>query len=185
MTKIDINQLPQELMKIGEHAIAHALTGSALPEKFNVLEVWFESDGWDYLVGHGCTESYGLNLKDLSYWRFNDQELTLGMEIQDFGQITNDLRVSFAHSLIEEAASELDNTICPSIHYIEIECNKKSAVIGCLLEIHGQSGPVACWQGIYRDREEFIKAIRKNGIIMLDQLHLIKDEEILSFWERG
>lgn len=185
MTKIDIRQLPPDIMEIGEQAIAHALTGSPIPEKFIALEEWLESEGWDFLVGPGCVQDYGFNLSDLSYWRFDDKELACEKEIEDFSQITNDMRVNFARELVEEAASELDDTICPSIHCVDIEFNEKSAVIGCLLEIHGQGGPAPSWQGIYRNREEFIKTIRSNGIVLLDQIYLIQDQEILTLWKKG
>ena len=185
MTKIDIRQLPPDIMEIGEQAIEHALTGSPVPEKFKALEEWLESAGWDFIVGPGCVIDYGLNLSDLSYWRFDDKELACEKEIDDSSQLNNEMRVDFARELIEEAASELDDSICPSIHCVDIEFNEKSAVIGCLLEIHGQGGPTPCWQGIYRNREEFIKTLRNEGIVLLDQIHLIKDQEILTLWKKG
>ena len=185
MTKIDIRQLPPDIMEIAEQAIAHVLTGSPVPEKFKALEDWLESEGWDFMVGSGCVIDYGLNLSDLSYWRFDDKELAYEKGIDDSSQLTKDMRVAFARELIEEATGELDGSICPSIHCVEIEFNEKSAVIGCLLEIHGQGGPTPCWQGIYRNREEFIKTLRSNGIVLLGQIHLIKDQEILTLWKIG
>jgi hypothetical protein len=178
------SELPSELVSINDEIVEHIHAGSALPDNINQLEKWFEGDGWDYLIGDEGLIGYGLDLRHLANFRFYDSELRYEYELDDSAQINDTMRVQYGHELIERFIDLNDGDICPSVHCLEISCGDNLAFIGCLIEIHGQGGPVSYWQGVYKSKDDFLRAIRANHVVMFDEIKNIKDEEMLSLWNR-
>jgi len=181
MNKIEF---PKELISINDAIVAHIHNGADMPNNVEELENWLERDGWDYLIGDEGFIGYAVDLHHLANFRFDDSELRYEYELEDTAQITDAMRVQYGNKLIDEAIAENDGYICPSVHCVEISSGGKSAFIGCLIEIHGQGGPVSYWQGAYKSQDDFLKAIRENHVVMFDEIKNIKDEEMLTLWKR-
>ena len=177
-------QLPYELIDISAAIIDHINLGSALPNNLDQLENWLEQDGWDLLIGDEGFIGYGLDLHHIANFRFYDSELRHEYELEDSMQITDAMRIQYGYGLIDRAIEENEGDVCPSVHCLELLNGGDSAFIGCLIEIHGQGGPVPYWQGVYRTRDDFLKALRGKYIVMFDEIKNIKDEELLSLWNR-
>jgi len=182
MNKIEF---PKELVGINDAIVAHIHNGADMPDNLEQLEKWLEEDGWDYLIGDEGLIGYGLDLYHLADFRFYDSELRYEYELDDSAEITDAMRVQYGNELIDRAIEDNEGDICPSIHCLEISSGNHSAFIGCLIEIHGQGGPVSYWQGAYKTQDEFLKAIRANHVVIFDEIKNIKDEEMLSLWNRG
>jgi hypothetical protein len=181
---MNTSELPSELVSIKDEIVAHIHTASALPDTLNQFEKWFEGDGWDLLIGTEGLVGYALDLQHTASFKFYDSELLSEYELEDSLSITDVMRIEYGHLLIERAMEEYEGDVCPSVHCIKLSTDNKSAVIGCLVEIHGQGGPVTFWQGVYRTQEEFLKAVRAKHIVMFDEIKHIGDQEILNLWNR-
>ena len=181
---MNTNKLPKDLIEIGEAIIEHIHKGSNIPNNIEELENWFEIDGWDLLIGDTGLVGYAVNLLHISSYKFDDSEVRYEYEIQMSTKITDVMRIEYGRLLIQRAIEFNEGDVCPSVHCINLSNGDKSAVIGCLVEIHGQGGPVIFWQGTYKTQEEFLKAIRINHIVMFDELKNIGDQEILNLWQR-
>ena len=180
MNKIE---LPNELIHLKDAIVDHINSGTALPSNLDQLEKWFEEDGWDLLVDDGLV-GYALDLLHIANFRFDDSELRYEYELEESTEIMDALRIEYGHTLIEEAMKEYEGDVCPSVHCINLSDGKKTAVLGCLIEIHGQGGAVSYWQGSYKDQGSFIKAIRAKHVVMFDDIKNISDQEILNLWNR-
>ena len=176
-------ELPNDLIDIKDAIIEHIHAGTALPDNLDLLEKWFHEDGWDLLVDDGLI-GYALDLSHVANFRFYDSELRYEYELEESAEITDTMRINYGNTLIERAMEEYEGDVCPSVHCINLSNDKKSAVLGCLVEIHGQGGAVPYWQGTYKDQDSFIKAIRSNHIVMFDEIKNISDQEILNLWNR-
>ena len=174
-------ELPNELIEIKDAIIDHIHNGNPIPSNLDQLEKWFEEDGWDLLVDDGLL-GYALDLLHVANFRFEDSELRYEYELDQSAEITDAMRVEYGHTLIERAMEEYEGDVCPSVHCINLSDEKKSAVLGCLVEIHGQGGAVSYWQGSYKDQDSFIRAIRANHVVMFDEIKNISDQEILDLW---
>jgi hypothetical protein len=177
-------QLPDELIDISTAIVNHIHTGSALPNNIDQLEKWYELDGWDLLIGNDGLVGYALYLQNIASYKFNDSELRYEYELDKSMQITDSMRVKYGHQLIERAMEEYEGDVCPSVHCIKLSNGDNFAVIGCLIEIHGQGGPVPFWQGVFKTQDDLLKTIRANHIVMFDEIKNIKDEVLLSLWDR-
>ena len=97
--------------------------------------------------------------------------------------ITDQMRVNYARAAIIDAVEQSDSYDSPSVHSFPIERKDgKQAILGCTVEIHGQTGPVPQWHGIFADKEAYYGYLRKTGFLLHSNADLISDAEILSFW---
>lgn len=145
---------------------------------------WYESEAWDDLVSSwGNDELIVLNLSHLSWLKFSDSELIANQESDE--PVTNKLRIKYARQLIAQALENSDGYDCPTIHAIELKnSDGKTAILGWTMEIHGQGGVVAVFQGAFSNVEHFYKCLRNCDFLFpAEQAHL-SDEAILKLWEK-
>lgn len=93
------------------------------------------------------------------------------------------MRIAHARRLIKDSVG--DGYICLSINTYKLENdNDETAVIGCLMEIHGQSGPVVDWWGIFNNKDDFYEELNKCNIVILSKSEMIEDERLISRWKK-
>jgi hypothetical protein len=99
--------------------------------------------------------------------------------------LTDDLRLDYARRLISNSFKESDGYDCPSVHAVEIKKpNGDSAVLGWLIEIHGQGGEVAEFQGAFTDKENFYQLLSGWGLLLDTEEQNLTDESILKLWSK-
>ena len=178
------SNLPNKLASIRNQIIEHVHENGPLPANINDLISWFEGDGWDELVPSWESEEHiALNLNYVSWLNFSDSELVANQENDEL--VTDALRVKYARRLISETFENSDGYDCPSVQAVEIsKANGDSAVLGWLIEIHGQGGPVAIYQGAFRDKRKFYENLRECNFLLDTEHHNLTDKEILNLWAK-
>ena len=177
------SEIPKRFWKIRDAAIEALLSNSPLPEGIAELQDWLATDGWDDLLAAWINEDVALNLKEWATFKFSDSSLRDDEGYDDPVAITDQMRVDYARAAIIDAVEQSDSYDSPSVHSFPIERKDgKQAILGCTVEIHGQTGPVPQWHGIFADKEAYYGYLRKTGFLLHSNADLISDAEILSFW---
>jgi hypothetical protein len=178
------SKLPTKLHSIRNQVIEHVRNSAPLPENLSDLISWYEGDGWDELVPTWEPEEHiALNLNYVSWLKFSDSELIANQENDE--PVTDELRIKYARKLIFETFENYDGYECPSVQAVEIsKANGDSAVLGWLIEIHGQGGPVAIYQGAYTDKKQFYENLRECNFLLDTEQHNLTVEEILKLWAK-
>jgi hypothetical protein len=180
-----INNLPEFLQADCDEVVAAFNNGKTAPKNLEKIKEWLEVDGWDDLIAD-LGEQMAIDLADLSQFDFNDQEARDSQDIPDDLSITDEDRIRWGRNKIDSVLSEYDDCLLPSLHTYTLKASDGStATIGCLVEIHGQSGPVCEWQGMWSSREEFLDSFSKGGKYWVTPLMGdVPDEVILSIWQK-
>lgn len=178
-----MNNLPEKLFPIRDQVIDHVLKNSPLPTALPELIEWYEGDGWDVLVPTWAEEEYvALNLActlDLS-----DRALLEEQDEEQEAPISNEQRIQYARKLISLTFENYDGCDCPSVQVVDLQKpNGESAVMGWLIEIHGQGGPVPIYQGAFKDKSQFFQVLRMQDYLLDFEEHKLSDETILKLWK--
>jgi hypothetical protein len=181
--KVSMNsKLPTKLNSIRDQIIEHVRNNGPLPSNLSDLIDWYEGDGWDELVPTWDPEEHiALNLNYVSSLSFSDSELIANQENDE--PVTNKSRIEYARKLVSETFENYDGYDCPSVQAVEISnANGDSAVLGWLIEIHGQGGPVAIYQGAFTDKKQFYLHLHECDFLLDSEEHNLLDESILRLW---
>jgi len=179
-----MSKLPDKFFATRDQVINHVHTTSPLPENLGELLAWYENEGWDELVpAYAEEEHIVINLNYVSWLKFSDSELIASQEDEEL--VTDELRIKYARELIAETLEAYDGYDCPSVQTIEIRNQAgDSAVLGWLIEIHGQGGPVAIYQGAFTDKKQFYENLRECNFLLDTEQHSLTDESILNLWSK-
>lgn len=178
-----IAELPEKLRKIRDAAVEHVLSDSLLPKDLSELQNWFATDGWGYVTDSWINDDAVLDLKSWVAYQFLDSLLRSEEDLDESIEITNQMRIKYARSAIKNAIEEYDGYDNPSVHSVLIQREDgKNAILGCTVEIHGQSGPVPIWHGVFASVDIFYAHLREAGFLFHKEADLISDAEIMSFW---
>lgn len=174
-------ELPSDLRSIPDRIIDCVQRGMPIPDDANELINWIETELWDNLIEAWNPEYIVLKLYSLSQFRFLDSELIDDGESLDI--VTDEDRIIHARNVIDRAFEEMDGYDCPSVHSIKFEdSDGASAVLGWLVEIHGQNGPVAEYQGAFYDAKHFYQNLRDSDYLFSHERDSLTDETILRLW---
>lgn len=174
---------PKHLATVVRDVIAHAWHGTPAPKKLQQLIEWYEGDGWDSLISGWGSEQVALKLFYLAWSNFSDAELKATYDIS--GEIQDSDRVEFAKSLIANSFQEFDEYLCPSIHAVPVSnAQGEKAILGWLMEVHGQAGPVPLFQGVFRDEKSFYEFLRRSDYILSSEQTNVSDKTILRLWSK-
>ncbi len=168
---------------ICDQVIDHVRKNTPAPENLSDLVAWFEDKGWDEILSGWGSEHVALKLDYLASFKFDDKEMIACEGLDE--PLTDDLRLDYARRLISDAFEQSDGYDCPSVHAVEIKKpNGDSAVLGWLVEIHGQGGPVAEFQGAFPDKEKFHRLLASLGLLLDTEEENLADEAILKLWSK-
>ena len=119
----------------------------------------------------------------MAWSNFSDAELKATYDIS--GEIQDSDRVEFAKSLIANSFQEFDEYLCPSIHAVPVSnAQGEKAILGWLMEVHGQAGPVPLFQGVFRDEKSFYEFLRRSDYILSSEQTNVSDKTILRLWSK-
>jgi hypothetical protein len=179
------NKLPEFLQADCDALIAAFNKGKPAPQNLEKIKEWLELDGWDDLIAD-LGEQMALKLRYLAELQFNDGELRATEDIPEDLPVTNDDRIRWGRSQIDRVFNDYDDYFLPSVHSYQLTATDGStAILGCLVEIQGQGGPVCEWEGLWASREEFLNALGKHANYWVTPLMGdVPDEVILSLWEK-
>ena len=62
--------------------------------------------------------------------------------------------------------------------------NGDTAILGWLVEIHGQAGHYPNFWGAYSSKEKFYQELRKTEHLFLEDDKEVNDKKILELWQR-
>jgi hypothetical protein len=174
---------PKSLLPIVDRVVAHAVEGTPLPKNSSKLVDWFEDEGWDYLCSAWAEEFTALKLFEMAWLSFSDKELIANQDAPI--TVTDDVRLTYARGLVRSAIEESDGYACPTVHAVKIS-NKQGqeAILGWLMPIHGQGGPVAEFQGVFLDKSQFYQSLRDADYVLAPEEKSLKDETILRLWAK-
>jgi hypothetical protein len=174
---------PKSLLPIVDKVVTHAVHGLPLPKNLNKLIEWFEDEGWDYLCSAWAEEFTALKFFEMAWLSFSDQELIANQDAPI--TVTDDVRLTYARELVSRAFEESDGYACPTVHAVQIS-NKQGqvAILGWLMPIHGQGGPVAEFQGVFLDKSQFYQSLRDADYVLAPEEKSLKDETILRLWAK-
>ncbi len=178
-------KLPTSLLPISDQVIDHFYKKTPLPINIEDLVNWYETEAWDDLVsGWGNDELIVLNLNHLAWLKFSDSELIANQECDE--PVTDKLRIKYARQLIAETLENSDGYDCPTVHAVELKKNDgNTAILGWTMEIHGQGGAVAVFQGAFSDIEHFYQNLRNCDFLFSSEQDQLTDEKILESWEKS
>ena len=104
-----------------------------------------EGDGWDHLPGHSGNLQL-LNIKRLAQYEFTDKQFKQSFGLQRAAKVSDAQRLQYARQKVADFASGDDGFFCPSLAIYPLEAGqaapRRSAVLGGVIDIHGQAGPV-------------------------------------------
>lgn len=176
-------ELPKKLNKIRDQVIDHVRKKTQPPKNLRDLVSWFEDDGWDEILSGWGSEHVALKLDYLASLKFNDKEMIASEGLEE--PLTDKLRIDYARGLISDALEQSDGYECPSVHAVEIKKpNGDSAVLGWLVEIHGQGGPAPKFQGAFPEKENFYQLLSGWGLLLDTEEQNLTDEAILKLWTK-
>lgn len=176
-------ELPSNLLSIRDRIVDCVQRGMPVPDDANELIKWFETDCCEDLMDAWSPKHIVLKLDYWSQFRFSDDDLLAYDDSID--QISDDKRIAYARDIIERAFEVLDGSDCPSVHAIKIQKDDgASAVLGWLVEIHGQAGEVADYWGAFVDHEYLYQSLRESGLVFRGEQKNLTDEAILKLWIR-
>jgi len=178
-------ELPKDLQTVADGLVTSYWNESKAFDGLIDIQNWLEVDGWDALISD-LDQGMAINLGYLSELQFQDQELRLCMGIPNHQTLTDEDRIRWGRSHIDRVLAEYDEYLLPSVHTYELRSlNGLKVVIGCIIEIHGQGGPVCQWQGVWPTRESFLEALGKDYQYWVTPLMGdVPDEVILSLWQK-
>jgi len=176
-------EIPKSLLPLINNALAYALQGDEMP-KLNELYEWLECDGWDLMLEAWESEEMAIRLANIAEYHFNDQECCENQDL-DEDEVNDAVRIVYAKVRIQAEIDSGNTTDIPSVHSFKLQSEKEgSPVIGCLVEIHGQLGPVLDWQGVFKNKDSFLQKLRDDGLVLLSELDSIDDQKIILLWEK-
>ena len=177
--------LPAHLQAIADKVVDEFIVGNSHPDGLEAIYEWLEIDGWEQLLTDLGAEM-ALKLHHLAAFDFNDNETRWNLDIPDDQSIQDSDRLNWARQRIEYYQTGEDGYVFVSVHAFPLVSSEgKVAIVGCLIEVHGQAGPVCDWRGLWRTREEFYDALASDGQIWLTpRMGDIPDEVILSLWAK-
>lgn len=129
-------------------------------------------------------EHVALNLNSTSTSLYLcDTELIANQE--DDATVTDELRIQYARKLISSTFENNDGYDCPSVQVVDLKkSNGESAVLGWLIEIHGQGGPVAIYHGAFKDKYQFFQHLEDRDFLLDSEEQNLTDEKILKLWTK-
>ena len=176
-------ELPKKLNVIRDQVIDHVRQNTPEPKNLGDLVSWFEDEGWDEILSAWGSDHVALKIEDLASMKFDDKEMIACEGLDE--PLTDELRIDYARRVISDSFKESDGYDCPSVHAVEIKkSNGDYAVLGWVMEIHGQGGPVAVFQGAFRDKENFYQLLSSWGFLLDSDEQNLTDEAILKLWTK-
>jgi hypothetical protein len=181
----NIPKFPKELQPALDAALHGFREGKVNPDVLKPIYEWLEVDGWEALIDD-LGEQMALNLGYLAQFQFIDSELRACMDIPDEQSLTDEDRIRWGRSHIDRVLNGDDEYLLPSIHTYEVQASDGfKAVIGCIVEIHGQAGPVCQWEGLWKSRDDFLAAVGDGeGFWVNPLMGEIPDAVILKLWQK-
>jgi hypothetical protein len=174
-------EIPTNLLSIRDRIIDCVHQGTPIPDEVNELTKWIETERWDNLVAGWDQEHMVLSLGHLSWLVWSDEEMLAREELTP--PLTDKHRLSYARGLVAGTFEGMAGWDVPSVHLVKIEKdNGQSAVLGWLVEIHGQGGAFPVYMGAFLDREHFYQNLRDCDYLFDDEQNSLTDETILRLW---
>lgn len=176
---------PPNLQAVADTVLQEFLTGVDEPKGLSLIHDWLEVDGWDFLIADLGQQS-ALKLGYIAQLEFSDSETRYNLEIPKEVEVQDVDRLNWARQRIEYAQAGDDGYLLASLHtYRLIGNNGSHAFVGCLIEIHGQGGPVCEWWGLWKTPDDFYEAVGNDGFNwVIPRMGEISDQVILSMWEK-
>ncbi len=178
-------QLPSDLQPVADAVLRDFAAGVEEPDGLTRICEWLEIDGWDSLIADP-DEQYALKIDHIAQLRFSDGEVRYNLNIPEGVEIQDADRLSWARQWINYVQAGDDTYLLASLHaYRLIGSDGSFAFVGCLIEVHGQGGPVCKWWGLWRTPEEFYDAVgdgEDNWVT--PRMGEISDQVILSMWQK-
>ena len=178
---------PPKIRSLISQIVKEYKAGKSEPSGLKALCEWLEVEGWDSLVGDP-DEKYAIKLAYIAYSDFSDDEARYNLDIPENVAVQDSNRIAWGRSRIDYAVSQADGYLIPSLNtYPLIGIDGSLVYVGCLIEIHGQGGPVCEWCGLWDSKEDFYAAVTRDNAFWITELRgEIPDEVILSLWkDRG
>lgn len=178
-------QFPKELISVRDQIIDHVRANTPAPEALDQFIEWIETEYlYDALDETWKDNRVALNLGEFANYNFCDPQL---ISYEDPSEpITNRMRVTYARKLIAKAFIDFDGYECPSVHIVNIENDQHAtAVLGWIVAIHGQSGPVPKFCGIFTNTNTFLQHLRESNYLLIGEEDVLTDECILRLWDKS
>ena len=177
--------LPPDLQPVADAVLRDFAAGVEEPDGLTRICEWLEIDGWDFLIAD-LGEQNALKLGYIAQLEFTDEEARYNLDIPEEVEIQDADRLSWARQRINYAQAGDDTYLLASLHaYQLIGSDGSTAFVGCLIEVHGQGGPVCEWWGLWRTPAEFYDAVGDGGYNWVTpRMGEISDQVILSMWQK-
>lgn len=177
--------LSPDLQSIADAVLRDFAAGIEEPDDLADIYEWLEVEGWDFLLAD-LGEQNALKLGYIAQLEFSDEEARYNLDIPEEVELQDADRLNWARQRIDYAESGDDTYLLASLHaYRLIGSDGSHAFLGCLIEVHGQGGPVCEWWGLWRTSEEFYDAVGDGGYNwVIPRMGEISDQVILSMWQK-
>lgn len=173
--------MPPTIQAIADTSIDALWRGQDLPDDATILARWIEEEQWDLVVAPAAMT---VRLPSVGV-HFCDKSVRDKLGLTNTARLTKAHRVEFARQAIQNAIENNDGVEAPSISSYPLRhTDGRTAVYGCVIEIHGQRGPSTNWLGVYENEDAFIADLLEAGTVPVDNLEALADADILKFWPK-
>jgi hypothetical protein len=174
---------PKELQPIIDQLVASVHDNASQPSDIQKLYEWLELDGWDELMSD-LDDGLAVNVGSVASRFFEDADL-IAKSDPSLGRITDSKRVAHARGQIKRVIESDGGDLFVTIHaYPLVDSKGRTAVLGCLVEVHGQGGPVAFWRQPVPGREQLIiESFHREHVWLHDEIDSLPDSYLLFMWQ--
>jgi len=164
--------MPKHLVPVIENVVDYICSGGPEPSDLKQLVDKYEGDG------------FALNISELASSSFLDAAILSTQEGVGGGHDAD--RLEFARARIASAFQDPDEYSLATVHFVPVESGQgRQAILGWLMEVHGQAGAVPYFQGVLSRKEDFIGYLKRSGYVLSSERTDVTDAAILRVWTEG
>ena len=188
----EVPSLPTKLHEIRDAVIAAHHGGLEIPATVRFIQEWLEGDGWEAMQ-EAWDDEIVIDLGAVSRFYLDDCSLREKQELEENATISNTQRLQYSRELIDSLATDLSETLTPAVHTYALQDDDDRGVVICAKGTwRGEDGVDLDWLGIWDDKESFLFDLHSIGLLRLtnmpgilgvDEIGQLTDEEILGLWK--
>lgn len=168
--------LPLNLQKSIDEIINASKKGVVNYDLLENFYDYFECDGYDYLT-EICNTDFSIFLYDEIMEDFNDENAKIKLIIPINQVVSNNDRLELVHQIMDD---ELSDSIYshPLLHSYKLKSSNQEVYLCCV----NYSNSDIVWYGIFREKNDFLNAVKKDNIWAIRAGHAPNLSEILEIW---
>lgn len=183
MIEIRTSDLPPELRTLAEEALSlmhqHEIPS---PQRLKPLYDWIEAELFHNIIEED-SDKMVIRKDRLCQHCLSDSEVRDHFDLDPTAEVSDDQRIQWLRQCIEAAIARDDSIMMPSLFTVDLKSEEHFGLLGFLVEIHGHSGPVLDWLGIFDSEDQLTHELERRNVSRIITADYMSDTEILCLWE--